>query len=126
MKLRIKGNSIRLRITPTEMMRLMDAGRVEETVHFAGEESARLTYALEHASTIEAIMVRCALPEVVVVIPSDQASRWASSEKVGLYGEVSTYCGVLEVAVEKDFACLDKIGAENEDTFPNPIEGRVC
>ena len=28
--------------------------------------------------------------------------------------------------VEKDFACLDGINADNEDTFPNPNIGMVC
>ena len=126
MKLRILGNSLRLRITPSEMTRLLDTGRIEETVYFAADENARLTYALEHARAAPAITVRWDPPRVGVVIGSDEARRWADSADVGLYGKVHTSHGVLALAIEKDFACLDKSDVENVDTFPNPQRGIVC
>jgi len=126
MKLRIKGNSLRLRITPSEMERLLDTGRIEETIYFAADENARLTYALEHTPVAPANTVRWASQEVAVVFASDEVRRWAGSPDVGLYREVSTSHGVLKLAVEKDFACLDKSDAENVDRFPNPGQGTVC
>ena len=126
MKLRIKGNSLRLRITPSEMTHLLESGRIEETIHFSTDASAHLTYAVEHSGAGSAITVRWAPRHVAVVIPSEQARRWGNSQVVGLYGEVDTTHGVLELAVEKDFACLDKSDDENADTFPNPYQGNVC
>jgi hypothetical protein len=126
MKLRIKGNSLRLRITPSELTRLLESGRIDETIHFSVDASANLTYALELSGVGPAIDVRWALQQVVVVIPSDEARRWGNSQEVGLYSAVDTAAGVLELAVEKDFACLDKSDAENADTFPNPLQGTVC
>jgi hypothetical protein len=126
MKLRIKGNSVRFRITPSEMTRLLNAGRIEETVYFAADENARLTYAVEHSPNIQDITVRWSPQETVVTIPSDEICRWAGSTDVGLYGEVHTSHGPLELAIEKDYACLDKSDAENVDTFPNPHQGAVC
>jgi hypothetical protein len=32
----------------------------------------------------------------------------------------------LEVAIEKDFACLDLSDQDNEDTFSNPMAGKSC
>lgn len=126
MKLRIKGNSLRLRITPSEMSLLLQSGRIEETIHFSADAGARLTYALEHNGMGSSIRIRWAPQQVAVVIPSDEARRWGNSQDVGLYGEVNTTDGVLELAVEKDFACLDKGDAENTDTFPNPLQGTAC
>lgn len=126
MKLRIKGNSLRLRVTPSEMTRLLESGRIEETIYFSVETGAHLTYVLEHSGVGSAIAVRWAPQLVAVVIPSDEARRWGNSSDVGLYGEVDTSSGVLELAVEKDFACLDKSDTENADTFPNPLQGTVC
>jgi len=126
MKLRIKGNSIRLRITPSEMKRLLDAGRIDETVYFAADENARLTYALELAPVVSAITVRWAPQQVAIVLSSEEARRWAGSLDVGLYGQMNTPRGPMELAVEKDFACLDKSDAENLDTFPNPRKGSIC
>ena len=126
MKLRIKGNSVRLRITPSEMTLLLNSGRIEETVYFAPDENARLTYALEHAEGLQEISVRWSPQETVVRVPSDEVRHWAGSADVGVYGEVKTSHGLLELAIEKDYACLDKSDTENVDTFPNPHQGAVC
>jgi hypothetical protein len=50
MKLRLQGNSVRLRLTRSEVERLREIGRVEESVDFgAGEVLAyRLQSRLEH------------------------------------------------------------------------------
>jgi hypothetical protein len=126
MKLRIQGNSLRLRVTPSEISRLMETGRIEETIHFGLNEGARLTYALEHAQQSSPLLVRYGPQEMAVVVCLDDARRWASTQEVGLYGEVLTSGGVLEVAIEKDFSCLDKSDAENADRFPNPRQGTIC
>ena len=126
MKLRMKGNSLRLRISPSEMGRLLDTGRIEETIHFAPDHNARLTYALEHNAEAKAISVRYRVQEVTVIVSSDGMRQWASGPDVGLYGETATSNGTLQLAIEKDFACLDKSDVENADTFPNPNQGAVC
>jgi hypothetical protein len=126
MKLRIKGNSLRLRISPSEMAQLLQSGRIEETICFGAGADDRLTYALEHSAQAQAMTVRYVPTEVTVVVASREAHRWAEGQDVGLYGETSTSHGQLEIAVEKDFACLDKDDEANADTFPNPKHGAVC
>lgn len=126
MKLRIKGNSLRLRVSPSEMEQLLQSGRVEETIYFGTEEDARLTYALELSAQAGAMTVRYRPQEVTVQVSSREARTWAEGTDVGLYGATGSGHGPLEVAIEKDFACLDKDGAENADTFPNPKQGVVC
>jgi hypothetical protein len=126
MKLRIKGNSVRLRITPSEMTRLLATGRIDETIYFSSDENTHLTYALEHASEASKLHVRYSPQEIAVVVSSAEARRWAGGADVGMYGEISTAHGPLELAIEKDFACLDKGPSENIDTFPHPHEGAPC
>ena len=126
MKLRIEGNSLRLRVSPSEMRRLLDTGRIEETIHFAPDPNARLTYALEHNAEAMSTSVRYRPQEMTVVVSSEGMRQWASGPDVGLYGETSTSNGILQLAIEKDFACLDKSDVENADTFPNPNQGAVC
>ena len=126
MKLRIKGNSLRLRVSPSEMEQLLRSGRVEETIYFGAEEDARLTYALEHSEQVVAMTVRYRPQEVTVLVSSREARNWAEGQGVGLYGAAGSDHGPLELAIEKDFACLDKEGSENADTFPNPKQGVVC
>lgn len=126
MKLRIKGDSLRLRIGPTEVKRLIETGRIAEMIHFSPTAEASLTYALETAAQAETITVRYVSREVAVLLSADQARVWAEGAEVGLYGYAPIANGLLEIAVEKDFACLDKDDAENEDTYPHPQEGAVC
>jgi Family of unknown function (DUF7009) len=126
MKLRIKGNSLRLRVSPSELEQLLQSGRVEETIYFGAEDDARLTYALEHHPHAGPITVRYRPQEATVLVSSREARKWAQGNEVGLYGAAGSGHGPLELAIEKDFACLDKEGAENADTFPNPNEGVLC
>jgi hypothetical protein len=118
MKLRIKGDSLRLRVGPSEVQRLIACGHIAETIHFA--PGVHLNYELQHSSAAECIAVSHALHEVTVTVPTSAAQAWADSDDVGIYGAVPNGSGSLEVAVEKDFACLDPNHAGNRDTYPNP------
>jgi hypothetical protein len=46
MKLRIQGNSIRLRVSRSELAAFVETGRLEETVYFGPQVETSLTYAL--------------------------------------------------------------------------------
>jgi hypothetical protein len=127
MKLRIQGDSLRLRVSRTELARLQAGGRVEETVHFGAARDARLTYALEVAPQASPVRVRYQSQEVTVLLSEDQARSWAKESAVGVYATVAIGSEIsLEVIVEKDFACLDRSDVENSDTFANPHAGKVC
>ena len=126
MKLRIKGNSLRLRIAPSEVTRLLQAGRIEETTRFAPDEDAKLTYAVEHSATHQGISIRYRPQEIAVLLPTTEAARWAEGEPIGIYADLAIGGSKLSVAVEKDFACLHGDERDNKDTFPNPNSGAVC
>jgi hypothetical protein len=125
MKLRIKGDSLRLRLGPQEIARLIETGRVEETIHFGAEPGASLTYALELAPAGRELTLRYAPRRVTVLVLRERANEWARGNVVGIAGEVAAGENTLTVLVEKDFACIDREDHENEDTFPNPKAG-VC
>lgn len=125
MKLRIKGDSLRLRVTPSEMSRLLDTGRIQDAIHFA--PGVQLTYALEHAPDHTQISVRFDYMQLTVQVPTRTVQSWASGSDVGMYASVPAGPDrLLEIAIEKDFACLDKSEDQNRDTFPNPNQGTIC
>jgi hypothetical protein len=126
MKLRIKGNSLRLRVSPSEIEHLLNTGRIEETIGFAPGQDARLTYALEHAACEKEIAVRYRPHEVTVILSTGAAHKWTEGGQVGIYGAVEISGSQLELAVEKDFACLEGDETDNADTFPNPKSGTSC
>ncbi len=126
MKLRVKGNSLRLRVSPSEMARLLEEGRIEETIRFAPQVDAKLSYALEHAATEEAISVRYQPQQVTIVLSTQRARSWAEGDDVGVSGLVRVGSDELELLVEKDFACLDGTDEDNRDTFANPLNKVNC
>jgi hypothetical protein len=114
MKLRVRHNFLRLRLTQGEVTQLRDTGRVQETIEFAPDQN--LTYRIEATSDNE---VRAQFQDgvVSVTIPTIPLNTWANSQQIGIEAQQDT----LSIAVEKDFACIDPADAEeNLDTFPNP------
>lgn len=123
MKLRVRGSSLRLRLTRTEVESLRGvAGRVEDHVQFG--PTSRLTYAIVRGdgpvrATFEGSAVTVTAPEAIV-------SAWAGSDEVGFEAEQATGDGsatptTLRILVEKDWNCLtSRPGEEDVDTFPNP------
>lgn len=121
MKLRIRANSLRLRITRPELDRLIREGRIEETIFFAPDDGSRLAYSLEHTAAASVPTVRFVPPSLEVRIPTSQAQQWSLGEDVGIHATIDLGPkGSLDLLVEKDFACLHGSDEENRDAFPNP------
>jgi len=121
MKLRLRGNSVRIRLTQSEVKALDETGSWEEAVVFGPAAAQRLVYRVETASVSQpsVSMSTCGVETVVkAVLPQQQVAKWANGTDVGIYfGEPWG----LKVAVEKDFRCLDEKRDEDEsDNFENP------
>jgi hypothetical protein len=124
MKIRIQGDSLRIRTLRTEVARLLAGECLEETIHFAPESSAKFTYALKQDSSVSVLTVQHSMNRVAILIPVDQANAWGVTDQVGIEGDISLGDNwSLSLLVEKDFACLDRNGEEHQDTFPNPSAG---
>lgn len=117
MKLRIKGNSIRLRLTKTDVSKLCSEGWVEEQTHFPG---AVLKYRLE-ASSEEKHSAQFSNNILSVHIPASFVSVWKENDVVGTEGWYKTENNPdLKILVEKDFKCLDATHESQEDNYENP------
>jgi hypothetical protein len=100
---------------------------VEETIHFAPEAGARLTYALQQEPSAKSPTVQYTDNRVSVLLPADQAYVWGVTDQVGIAEDISLgTLGSLTLLIEKDFACLDQSDDDNQDTFANPHAGAVC
>jgi hypothetical protein len=127
MKLRIKGNSMRLRVARSEVARLLSGDCLEETIHFAPDAAATFTYALRQEPSVNTTTVQYAQNRVAILIPADQANQWGLTNQVGIAGNINLgNLGSLGLLIEKDFACLDRSDEDNEDTFPNPNARTTC
>ncbi|MBS0580405.1 MAG: hypothetical protein JSR36_14210 [Proteobacteria bacterium] len=126
MKLRIKGASLRLRLTQAEVRALAAEGQVEEQVPFAG--NARFTYRLSRDAGVASLEARFSGGVLAVRIPEAQARHWCTSEDVTLSASEAVGADTLRITVEKDFACLAPRSDEDEsDNFPHPQAGaKTC
>jgi hypothetical protein len=120
MKLRIKGDSLRLRLTQSEVHALAEQGTVEDRVRFGA--GAALTYRLKRDPGAASISARYADGAVEVRLPERAALGWCSSNEVTLQGaQPAAPDAELRIVVEKDFACLTvREGEDESDNFPNP------
>ncbi len=127
MKLRIKGDSLRVRVSRSEVARLLVGDCLEETIHFGQQENAKLTYALQRDTSVSKLTVQYTQNRVAILLSTDQANAWCITDQVGIAEEISLgSLGSLALLIEKDFACLDRSDEDNEDTFPNPKIGAAC
>lgn len=117
MKLRIRGNSIRLRLNQTETENLKIHGVCEDKTEFPN--GTVFSYSLVVDDKIEMPKAEFENSSIVVRIPYQSAQQWlGSDEEVGVYGND----GALKITVEKDFKCLVPRGEEDENAFPHPKE----
>lgn len=118
MKLRISGNSIRLRLLRSEV-KTIGAGRPIE-VQTALLPSP-LAYRLETTAGALKPTVRFANNVVLVVIPWSLATAWASGDEVGIEATIDGAEGsTIRLLIEKDFRCLHGEEANGPDCYPNP------
>lgn len=119
MKLRIRGNSIRLRVSRRELDRIAEAGAVDDRVRFA--PGSELTYRVAVAPG-GGVGARFSGDELAVTLPKTEVQRWLAPDEVSIRGEQALDGGeALTILVEKDFECLTPRDEEDEsDLFPNP------
>ena len=118
MKIRIKGNSIRLRLTKTEVETFCKTGRIEEQTHF-GDRA--FFYALETKESLDAIDASFTGDTITVFLNPQKSINWFQSNQVGFSQVVKKADGnELSLLIEKDFACLDEREEDQADSYPNP------
>ena len=117
MKIRIKGNNIRLRLTKKEVDLFSKTGEfVESTVFF----NKTFTYRLQAKDSIKTLEADFIEDTISVYIPSEARRKWASSSLVGYSNVNLTNNTLLSILVEKDFVCLDDRLEDQSDNYPNP------
>jgi hypothetical protein len=127
MKLRIKGSSLRLRLTQGEVRSLESGGEVAEQVHFGG--GAKLIYRLCTDTQNDAISATYAGNVIDIRVPRQAALNWSRTDEVTLSHSEPVADGELRIVIEKDWNCLAPRSDEDEsDNFPHPETGtgKVC
>jgi hypothetical protein len=123
-KLRIRDNSVRLRLTKSEVKHLCDTRLIESAVGFPG--GRRLRYAVDTSAAGDAVTASYRDDTLLVSLPAKMVADWEKSEEITLSGAVDIGGDTLSILVEKDFACLSpREGEDESDMFANPQQGKV-
>jgi hypothetical protein len=118
MKIRIKGNTIRYRLTQSEVATLCEQGYLEEITSF---NTGKLLYAVQIMEGIEQLEAEFTGDRIILLVPETQGKRWDTSDEVSIRNSMALEeGGELELLLEKDFACLDERDEDQSDNYPNP------
>lgn len=121
MKVRIKGNSIRLRLTQGEVDAFEQTGYVSEITQVSNE--SRFIYELYTDSSIEQYSATFFEHVLRISVPYKIGRKWAKTDQVGMDAVVKNGMDEgLSLLIEKDFQCLVPRDHEDEaDNYPNPL-----
>ncbi|MEO8884548.1 MAG: hypothetical protein ABI367_00700 [Mucilaginibacter sp.] len=116
MKIRIKGNSLRYRLTRTDIATFTKNGYLEEQTNFGGDI---LTYSLEGTGAAE-LYATFKDNRITLYMPYAMAAEWIGTDRVGYESKTNDFY----LLVEKDFKCLDNVAEDQSDNYPNPLANK--
>ena len=116
MNLRIQGNSLRLRVTQTEVAQLKDGWLVESFIEFGS--ASPLIYRLETSDFLPTVAATFDGQTIRVSVPAQTMTEWVEGDQVGIEAISENSLGVL---IEKDFQCRHKVGEQDPDAYPHPF-----
>jgi len=124
-KIRMRDNSIRLRLTRGEVDAVRAKGIISSTIKFPGSRSLR--YTVESSPACVNPGAFFSENEITVRLPETTVLAWASTAQVSIQGEQTLDDGAkLSILVEKDFECLQaRTGEDESDMFANPDAGKA-
>jgi hypothetical protein len=119
MKIRIKGNSLRLRLSRTEVDKLATEGRIEEQTEFNG---GIFRYVLQAKKDTHLLDAELEGNTITMYIGAELPSLWANNEQVGYSKTIVLQNGnQLSLLLEKDFKCIDSDSGEDQsDNYEHP------
>ena len=123
MKLRILDNSIRLRLTQSEVDAAATDGLVKGRVRFPGGKT--FDYILENSPATVAPEAHLSNNVLTVRVPAPDIRDWAATDRVAIDAlQVLGDGEHLRILIEKDFQCLTpREGEDESDMFPHPAAG---
>ena len=118
MKIRIKGNSIRFRLTKSEVDGFRNEGTWKEHTRIG---DSTFTYELIKSNNHPSPHALFSNNKISIYIPEEISRQWTQSDQVGFSHLQNNPDGsILFLLVEKDFVCLDNTDEDQSDNYPNP------
>lgn len=119
MKLRIKGNSIRFRLTQSEVKIVEQTDLVKDQIKFSN--SISLEYEIKAATGLEYVEATYSEDKITLKVNESLIRDWAHSDQVTISSSLDLSSNEnLTILIEKDFKCLSPRDEDESDMFPHP------
>ena len=118
MKLRIKGNSVRLRLSKSDVARIITVGYVEERTLFGANA---FIYALQSVNEGDGLTADFTAGKMTMMVPKTMIEDWDVNDVVTFNGSMMVSDDEqLYLLLEKDFQCIDQTDEDQSDNYMNP------
>jgi hypothetical protein len=118
MKIRIKGNSIRIRLTKTEVNTISIAGYLQEETSFGNDS---FIYALQRVEKGNALSAKLEQNKITLFVPAALTKDWPVNSIISFDAHMPIAGDkTLYLLLEKDFVCLDHTTEDQSDNYANP------
>ena len=117
MKIRIQGNSVRMRLSRTEVGILCTEGYIQENTTFG---SSTLSYAVKRDPLLNELAAAFNNNRITMFVPAVFLENWTKNNVVGLDARMRVGADTaLYLLLEKDFKCMDAT-EDQSDKYENP------
>lgn len=118
MKLRIKGNSVRIRLSKTEVQALCSGTVLEDSTSFG---SNRFGYMVKPVIEGGALYADYENGIINMYVPESLLKEWPTNTVVGFESRLQlSPSELLYLLLEKDFKCIDQTLEDQSDFYDNP------
>lgn len=122
MKIRIRGNSVRFRLTKSEVDTFGSEGYVEEKTEFG---NSSFVYALQKSDG-DSIQASFDGMKITMLVPENIQKKWVGTQVVGFDNMIDLGNGKeLYLLLEKDFKCLDETVEDQSDNYEHPLAAQL-
>jgi hypothetical protein len=123
-KLRIHGNSIRLRLTRSEVERFAHDGSIESVLNFGPAPARHLSYGLVTSPQPECMAVKYSPDRITIFVSPALAKDWTTTERIAISDRQPLSDEAhLDILVEKEFGRL-RDAQPDPDLYPNPLRNK--
>ena len=118
MKIRIKGDSIRFRLTQKEVKTLSENGKIYDRTNFGNQE---FNYGVVLKEDIDNLNISFKNNSITLEMPDTSGKSWYVNDIITFENVLKTSKeNDLYLLLEKDFTCLDNTIEDQSDNYPNP------
>ena len=121
MKIRIKDNTIRFRLSNTDLKILKKKGKVVSKCIFGHSQEFKYSVVSKKDGNSEYMCVDLKKNHIKVELAESDVKEWIKSDLEGFDAEMDNGTDEgLYVLIEKDWQCLKPRDEDESDLFPNP------